>query len=251
MLVVLAHPDHRSFNGSWASASASEASRLGHQVLFSDLCALKFDAVESASHYPKHPPQQPFDPLKVQESIQSLQALPPQVATEVEKVQAADWIIFHFPLWWFAPPAVLKGWFDRVLVHGMLHTVEQRFDTGLFTGKKALLCVTTGASAAECAFNGKEGDIQMLLWPTAYTLRYLGFSVLDHEVIHGVHGYFEGHEQQQLESRLHAALQQHSEVIGHFDERAELPFNPDTDFNELGQLKQTSPSVSPFIRHKK
>ncbi|MEM7259549.1 MAG: NAD(P)H-dependent oxidoreductase [Pseudomonadota bacterium] len=250
VLIVLAHPDNRSFNGSWAAASAGAAAALGHRVLYSDLCAMNFDAVESARHYHTHSADQVFDPLKAQEHC-TAESLPLVVAAEIDKVQAADWIIFHFPLWWFAPPAVLKGWFDRVFVHGQLHTVEQRFDHGLCADKKALCCVSTGANKPECAFHGKEGDIQMLLWPTAYTLRYLGFSVLEHEVIHGVHGYFEEHEQQRLESRLQATLQQQKSLISQFDTRPALPFNADTDFDEYGRLKNTSPTLSPFIRHSK
>ena len=99
--------------------------------------------------------------------------LPGDVAAEVDKVRAADRILFHFPLWWFGPPAVLKGWFDRVLAHGVLHTDTERFDRGRCAGKEALFCVTTGATEAECGPDGREGDVQMLLWPLAYTLRLL------------------------------------------------------------------------------
>ena len=83
---------------------------------------------------------------------------------------------------------ILKGWFDRVLAHGLEHDTDRRFDRGRYRGRKALFCVTTGSKATESAYNGREGDVQMLLWPTAMTLRYLGFTVLVPEIIHGVHG---------------------------------------------------------------
>ena len=249
LLVVLAHPDHRSFNGSWAASTVSAAEALGMEVLFSDLCSMGFDAVECVSHYPAFPNEQVFDPLKAQEDYANREALPDMVAGEIAKLEAADWIIFHFPLWWFAPPAILKGWFDRVLVHGKLHTVDKRFDNGLFQGKKALFCVTTGASETECAFNGKEGDAAMLLWPVAYTLRYLGLTVLEHKLVHGVHGYYEGDEKAQLESRLLTVLKQQAGLLETFDSRPCLKFNTNSDFDANGKLKQSSPELSYFIRH--
>jgi NAD(P)H dehydrogenase (quinone) len=33
---------------------------------------------------------------------------------EIDDLQWAESIILVFPTWWFGPPAILKGWFDRV-----------------------------------------------------------------------------------------------------------------------------------------
>jgi NAD(P)H dehydrogenase (quinone) len=211
---------------------------------------MRFDPVEAAHHYRDVPNGDNFDPLKAQETAAASDTLPSDVAGEIDKLRQADRLIFHFPLWWFAPPAILKGWFDRVLAHGALHTVENRFDAGLCIGKKALFCVTTGATAEECAFNGKEADISMLLWPSAYTLRYLGVTVLDHCLVHGVHGYHLGRDKIDLEDRLSKILEDHADVIDGFDQRPALSFNPDRDFDDDGRLKETSPSFTPFIRHK-
>lgn len=247
--MVLAHPDSRSFNSNWAAATVSAAKAQGREVLFSDLCSMRFDAVERADHYPGFPSYKVFDPLKAQHDYAARETLPDVVAGEIAKIEAADWIIFHFPLWWFAPPAILKGWFERVLVHGRLHTVDRRFDTGLFKGRKALFCVTTSASDAECAFNGKEADTAMLLWSSAYTLRYLGFTVLEHKLVHGVHGYFEGEEKRLLDSRLQSVLKNQTELVDAFDSRPGLNFNADMDFDSRGRLKHSSPELSHFIRH--
>lgn len=250
-LIVLAHPDNRSFNGAWANTSAQAALALGHTVLESDLCALGFDAVENRLHYPEWNADRSFDPLKAQEEITDRKGLPADVQAEVEKLQQADHVIFHFPIWWFAPPAVLKGWFDRVLVHGDLHSIDQRFDRGKFKSKSVLFCVTTGASKAESAYNGKEGDVDMLLWPTAFTLRYLGFTIRKPEVVHGVHGYHEGDDLINLESRLRSVLDAQKGLIAALNSRAQIPFNKDTDFDETGKLRKECPSESYFIRHSK
>lgn len=249
-LIVLAHPEPGSFSGAWAGASARAGRVLGHEVLQSDLCAMGFDAVEGRAHFPDHAADRAFDPLMAQEEAASAGRIPVDVAAEIDKLERADQVIFHFPIWWFAPPAVLKGWFDRVFLHGRLHSVERRFDTGLCRGKRALFCVTTGASAAESGPDGKEGDARLLLWPVAQTLRYLGFDVCEPELVHGVHGYFEGAEEQALRSRLSAVLDRQQAVLERMRTRPLMGFNADTDFDAQGRLKPDSPSHSPFIRHR-
>ena len=244
-LIVLAHPDRRSFNGAWADATAAACDAQGDAVLCSDLYGMGFDPAERAALH-DWPAETPFDPLKAQEQT----TLPPDVATEVAKIKQADRIVFHFPMWWFAPPAMLKGWCDRALAHGTLHDVDNRFDTGLMRGKKALFCVTTGSQAAESAHNGKEGDVKMLLWPLAYTLRYLGMDVLEPVTVHGVHGYHRGDRETALRARLSQVLANQSALIADFDSLPLIRFNADDDFDDDGRLKPDRPSHTPFIRHK-
>ena len=248
-LIVLAHPDPGSFNGAWAEASAQACRALGYEVLESDLCAMGFDAVEGRRHFPGYAADRAFDPLKAQEEAAGAGTIPADVAREIDKVRAANLLILHFPIWWFAPPAVLKGWFDRVLLHGVLHSVDQRFDSGLCRGKRALFCVTTGASAAESGPDGKEGDLRLLLWPVAQTLRYLGVGVFEPEPVHGVHGYFEGAEEQALRARLTGVLDGQRAMLDGLADRPLMRFNADTDFDADGRLTPDSPSYSPFIRH--
>ena len=249
-LIVLAHPDARSFNGAWAQASADASRRLGHEVLWSDLGTIGFDPAERAAHYDPEFSAQRFDPLKAQEAASARDALPADVAAETAKLHRADRVIFHFPIWWFAPPAILKGWFDRVLAHGQEHDTDRRFDLGRYVGRKALFCVTTGSKASESAHNGREGDVQMLVWPAAMTLRYLGFTVLVPEIVHGVHGYHRAASRPAFEDRLRARLDAQFDLIERFDKRARIPFNPDADFDADGRLRSDRPSHSPFIRHR-
>ena len=239
-LIVTAHPGQGSFTRAWAQASRDACAALGHTVLESDLYAMGFDPAERGAHYGAAPG--PFDPLKAQEG-----ALPPQIAAEVEKIRAADLVILHFPLWWFAPPAMLKGWCDRVLAHGHLHDVGRRFDTGLCRGKTALFCVSTGASAAELGPGGKEGHLDLLLWPLAYTLRYCGFDVAHPVAAHGVHGYWQGADRGALEHRLGGVLRDQAGIVQTIDDRPRWPFNADGDFDAEGRLTPDAPRHWPFI----
>lgn len=247
-LIVLAHPDRTSFNGSWAQATAQASKAMGHKVLWSDLCMMNFDPVEKRSHYAGQRPGAPFDVLKVQEAAAS-NMLPRDVSAEIDKIQRADRIVFHFPIWWFSPPAILTGWCERVLANGALHDVDNRFDQGLCRGKTALFCVTTGSKASESAHNGKEGDTQMLLWPFAYTLRYLGFTILEPKTIHGVHSYHKEPARTALQSRLTAEIKAHGQTMAKFDALPRMPFNTDLDFDADGVLRPNATSHSQFIRH--
>jgi NAD(P)H dehydrogenase (quinone) len=247
-LIVLAHPEARSFNAQWADASAKASAAIGHDVIWSDLYAMGFDPAERAALYDDLPGDAPFDPLKAQGHA-SETCLPAMIAAEHDKLRRADRIIFHFPIWWFAPPAMLKGWCDRALTHGALHSTAERFDTGMLRGKKALFCVTTGSNADESAHNGKEGDINLLLWPLAYTLRYVGLTVLRPLCLHGVHGYHRGDRAAALQNRLKAALSAHPALIAGFDDLPEIAFNADSDFDAQGRLRRDRASVTPFIRH--
>lgn len=241
-LVVLAHPEPASFNATWARHTAAAAQAAGDRVLRSDLCAMGFDPVEGPQH---HGGRRPFDALKAQEAG----PLPDDVAAEVRKLRAADRIVLHFPLWWFAPPAILKGWTERCLPHGHLHDVENRFDTGLLRGKSVLFCVTTGSSAAESGPDGREGETRLLLWPLAMTFRYCGAAVKVPEIVHGVHGYHRGARKAALEARLRRVLAGQRAIHDGWEARAALPFNADGDFDEERRLKPDAPSHWPFTRH--
>lgn len=250
--IVLAHPEPDSFNGAWFRASVEASQVNGDTVSTSDLVGQGFDPVERRDHFAGGvgvSPAGPFDPLKFQESAAASGAIPGDVAAEIDKIRQADRLILHFPMWWFGPPAILKGWFDRCLMHGALHTSQDRFDRGMCQGKKALFCVTTGASSAEASSAGKEGDARLLLWPLAYALRYLGFTVLQPLFVHGVHGYHKDEAKTRMESRLHQTLKSQAGIIAGFDQLPKMSFNRDSDFDERGLLKPQAPSRSPFIRH--
>jgi NAD(P)H dehydrogenase (quinone) len=97
-------------------------------------------------------------------------------------------VIFQFPLWWHAQPAILKGWFDRVLVYGGLYSGSRRYNRGHFRGKKAMLSVTTGSPEQAFMPFGRAGNMVEWLWPTHSSLYYVGFDVLPPQVSYGIQG---------------------------------------------------------------
>ena len=243
-LVLSVHPEPKSFTATWAAATLAAARRQGHKVLVSDLYELGFDPADRGSLYTA--PFARFDPLKAQEEATMSRSLPLDVAREAGKLIDADLVVMHFPVWWFAPPAMLKGWLDRVLVHGLLHDVDHRFDRGRLRGKRALICATSGATAVEAGPSGLEGDVRLALWPLYMTLRYLGIGVYEPMILHGVHGYHEGEDKAELDDRLTRVLRAQNEVLATLPDRPLLTFNADGDFDAEGRLRPGAPVHWPF-----
>lgn len=248
-LIVTAHPEPNSFTNAWARASAKACKDLGHRVVWSDLYKMEFDPVERAENFKDHKSGNHFDMLKAQDLATENSNFANEIANEQEKVRIADRIIFHYPIWWFKEPAILKGWCDRVLASNAMHTVDERYDNGRFKGTRALFCVNTGANAYECAPDGKEGNLEMLLWPMAHTLRYLGMTTMKPICAYGVHGYHEGEAKIDLEKRLAAIIDNQINIIRDFDGRDIIRFNADDHFDEKGSLKCDAKSYSAFIGH--
>lgn len=99
--------------------------RRGWEVAVSDLYAMNFNPVISR----KDITGKLKDPGNFQYPAETALAykegrLSPDIVAEQKKVEAADLVIFQFPLQWFGVPAILKGWFERVLIGSLLtHTL--------------------------------------------------------------------------------------------------------------------------------
>ncbi len=101
--VILAHPDPGSFNHAIAAAAAQELARLGHTVRFHDLYAERFDPILPAGEIPMDA------------------SLPEGIREHCREITAAEGIVVVHPDWWGQPPAILKGWVDRVLRPGVAY----------------------------------------------------------------------------------------------------------------------------------
>ena len=97
ILVLLGHPQPGSFNHALAAKVVSTLEENGHEVAFHDLQAEGFDPVMTATE------------------IQTDAPLEPEIARHCEELADAEGIVVVHPNWWGQPPAILKGWIDRVL----------------------------------------------------------------------------------------------------------------------------------------
>ena len=161
---VFSHPTMDSFNG--ALLDTAKSALKNHWVTYTDLYAQSFDPVVGAGDLAG--------------------AFGEDVKKEIAHIQQADLLILQFPLWWFSTPAILKGWMDRVFAFGVAYDSERRFKTGGFSGKKAMLVVTTQGPESSYQVNAANGTMDAILFPIHHALQFVGFETLPPFVGYGV-----------------------------------------------------------------
>lgn len=187
-LVVLAHSEKTSFNYAMKEAAVEALRGKGWEVAESDLYAMNFNPLISK----KDITGKLKDPENFQYPAESTLAykegrLSPDIVAEQKKLQAADLVIFQFPMQWFGVPAILKGWFERVLVAEFAYTYAAMYDKGPFRNKKALLSITTGGSGSMYSLQGIHGDMNVILWPIqSGILHFCGFQVLAPQLTYSI-----------------------------------------------------------------
>jgi NAD(P)H dehydrogenase (quinone) len=103
VLLIVAHPNQASFNHAIAMTCSRVLADHGHEVMLHDL-------------YEEH-----FDPLLPGNEFPGDAVLPAEIKRHCDEVAQADGIIIVHPNWWGQPPAILKGWVDRVLRPGVAY----------------------------------------------------------------------------------------------------------------------------------
>jgi NAD(P)H dehydrogenase (quinone) len=149
ILVLLAHPDPASFNHAIARASVGVLERNGHRVRFHDLCAERFESSLPA------------------EEIPSDARIPESIEPHCRELADADGIVIVHPNWWGQPPAVLKGWIDRVVRPGVAYRFIEGdggdgIPLGLLKAGAAIVFNTSNTAAAREA--AEFGDPLETLW---------------------------------------------------------------------------------------
>lgn len=251
-LIVLAHPERRSFNGLLADRSATTCRQEGMTVSIADLYGEKFDPVEGPGHYSERIYPRRFIAMSEQRNSSDKGLFPSGIQEQLTRLHDADLVIFQFPLWWYGPPAMLKGWFDRVMMCGEIYTAEKRYDRGAFRGKHAVVSVTTG-SPRNVFGPGRDGEIDVYLWPIHFTLHYLGFTVWPHYVSYGIRGDMphpvESDDYQKLLARTDILSEHLVKIIKNNNNGlAPLAFNGWDDWDRNGELRPTAPDKFPFVR---
>ncbi len=82
-----------------------------------------------------------------------------EVHAHMRRVAAAEVLIVVFPLWWFGPPAILKGWIDRVWNHGFAYGRS----TPLLAGKRMLWLTTVSYTEADFTSLGWDRTVTHVL----------------------------------------------------------------------------------------
>lgn len=236
VLVVLAHPERRSFVGALADTAIETLTAAGHEVLVSDLYAMRFSAVAGPDDFTGERVDPTYLRLDVEQThAQETGTLTADVLAEQAKLSRADLVLLHYPMWWFAPPAILKGWADRVFTRGFAYKPGHKYDTGLLAGKTAMVCLTTGTSADTYAPDGIDGALADVLWPVHNgLLRYCGFDVLEPFAVHAP-----GKQDAAAREAVTAA---YADRLRNLDAAPRLFFHPRSDY---GPDERLLPHVEP------
>jgi len=136
ILAVLCNPRPRSFTHALAESAKETLGSLGHEVLLHDLYLERFDPVLSAA-----------------ELTRSF-SLDSPVQDYCGELSSCDGLLVFHPDWWGQPPALLKGWIDRVFRQGVAYDLEgedysEKSWKPLLTAKKGLVFCTSDADAKD------------------------------------------------------------------------------------------------------
>ena len=104
--VILGHPYNNSFNHALAKEVLETLHDNNHELYFHDLYA------------------EGFNPVMPVNELSSNQSSDPLIIKHSSEIKEADGIIVIHPNWWGQPPAILKGWVDRVLRQGVAYTFD-------------------------------------------------------------------------------------------------------------------------------
>ncbi|MER8490354.1 NAD(P)H-dependent oxidoreductase [Mesorhizobium australicum] len=193
VLLVFAHPEPRSLNGTLRDVAVKELKSQGHEVRVSDLYVDSWKSEVDRADFPELSPDARLVPVVASKQAYESNALTADVKTEIEKLLWADALILQFPLWWFTMPAILKGWVDRVFAYGFAYGVGEhsdkrwgdRYGEGTLAGKRAMLIVTAGGWEDHYSPRGVNGPIDDLLFPINHgILYYPGYDVLPPFVVY-------------------------------------------------------------------
>ena len=163
VLILYANPEPTSFCHALKEVAVARITAAGHTVTVSDLYAEDFNPVAGRHDFTTVADAARFHYQSEQAHAAANNGFAPDLQREQARFLAADLVITIFPLWWSGPPAILKGWFDRVMAYGVAYIDGARFDKGLFPGKRGLLCVTTGGTPQRFSEGDVYGPIEAIL----------------------------------------------------------------------------------------
>ncbi|HYD78656.1 MAG TPA: NAD(P)H-dependent oxidoreductase [Paucimonas sp.] len=125
ILVLNGHPDPSSFCASLATAYAASAHAASHEVITLQLSEQRFDPVLRRGYHAE-------------------QELESDLASAQRAIAWAEHLVFVYPVWWGAMPALLKGFIDRTFLPGFAFKYRPNSSLWdkLLAGRSADLIVT-------------------------------------------------------------------------------------------------------------
>lgn len=160
--MIFAHPREQSFTGSVADAYARAVEAKGHTICRRDLYRMGFDPCLKSSELPFAPDFQPG----------------PDVAAERALLDQCQVFAFFYPLWLNTPPAILKGYLERVFGFGFAYGDGHHSWAPRLKGRSMVSFSFSGAPKAWLQKTGGLGAVQTLF--DTYFAELCGLTSLGH-----------------------------------------------------------------------
>ncbi|ATG55936.1 NADPH-quinone reductase [Brachybacterium ginsengisoli] len=243
-LWVLSHPRKDSLNGHLFRAG-TEALSTRREVMTTDLYAQGF-APALGDQDLGTPADRPGNLAELAGEAYLAGKSTAEVRAEHEKLARAELLVLQFPLWWYGPPAMMKGWLDRVLTDSFAYDraldpetgMPRRYGDGGLTRRRALVVVSVGDDARTLGPRGVSGDLDSLLFPLTHgALWYVGIEALDLHVLHDADGLDAAGVARETD-RLLARLE-------HLDDEASRPYRRLRDGDYPSHLRALDPGLLP------
>ncbi len=128
--VIVVHPSGRAFTRLMADTYVAAVKALGHEVLVRDLYAMNFDPRLHVDELPSRDGGEPR----------------PEIVIERAMLRDTDVFAFFYPIWFGSPPAMLKGYIERVFGAGFGYaSVKGGGNAPLLTGRRMISFTSTGS----------------------------------------------------------------------------------------------------------
>jgi NAD(P)H dehydrogenase (quinone) len=180
-LIIYAHPSPKSFNHAILERVEKVLKDSGQSYEVRDLYALKFNPVLD---------RKDLDLLLEGKIVK-------QVEAEQRYIKESDVLIFIYPVWWFAMPAIVKGYIDRVFTQGFAFSMDGERLEGLLKGKKVVIINTTGAPRDALVKTGYEDAMKKTA--DIGVFEFCGMEIAAHKYFYAVPSADEAARRQMLE----------------------------------------------------
>lgn len=160
--VIVSHPESTSFTVSMAQAYAGALLGQGHEVLVRNLYALGFDPRLAADEIPRPGGFTPRTDVRAERAL-------------LKDVGA---FAFVYPVWFNAPPAMMKGYIDRVFGMGFGYGMGAGGNAPLLTGRSLTSITSSGAPKDWMVETGAWDAMRKLF--DEHVAAVCGMTVLDH-----------------------------------------------------------------------
>jgi len=127
VFIIYAHPFEGSFNKAILDNTLEGLKHAGHEYELIDLNGEGFNPVLTREELAKYPAGEYLDP---------------KVGEYLAMIKNAEHLIFIFPIWWGDVPAILKGFFDKVLLKIHTYDFKGKWPQGKLKGRSATVIST-------------------------------------------------------------------------------------------------------------